>query len=410
MDEIKLNYAADFVYRGSREENAKTDAPFIFSGYGISAPEYFYDNYSGLDVKDKYVLILDGEPVSEDTLFFEGPTETKYSRSDYKVSTAKEKGALGCLIVADDNTQKYWSWIKQYSPRPRFSLANSESPRRERSFYYILNQESLGLLMHSNENVYTNIVQKLSADADCASIGLSGELKISIKQSEQLKTTYNIVGLIPGSDPKLKNEYIAVGAHYDHEGIVDGVVYNGADDNASGTVATLELARIFAREKNNKKSILVVFHAAEEKGLLGSQYFTDKFDNLNEIIAQVNLDMIGRESIDTIYSVGSDKLSSELKNIVEDVNRNTVNFVFNYQFDDPNDPERIFYRSDQYSYAKHGIPVVFFTDNMQADYHQPTDDYEKIDFKKIKKVSKLVYGIVETLVNLEHRLVIDQSN
>jgi Zn-dependent M28 family amino/carboxypeptidase len=253
-------------------------------------------------------------------------------------------------------------------------------------------------------------MDKISNKIEANSVNLSGTLEFSILQNEEEKYTNNIVGYVPGTDPKLKNEFVAVGAHFDHLGISNGVVFNGADDDGSGTVGVLELAKAFAEENDNKRSILFVFHAAEEKGLFGSEYFTDNDSSiLKNITAQINLDMIGRESIDTIYSVGSDKLSSELKSIVEKVNKETVNFVFNYQFDDPNDPERIYYRSDHYNYAKHGIPVVFFTDNMQVDYHKPTDDYDKIDFAKIKKTDELVYGIVKDLANLDHKLAVDKE-
>jgi len=264
-------------------------------------------------------------------------------------------------------------------------------------------------LLTSSTDVYHEILEKISNNGRVDSFGLSGNLSFSVDQKEETRTSYNVVGVIPGNDPKLRNEYVAIGAHYDHEGIVDGQVFNGADDDASGTVTVLEVAKAFAREKTNKRSILVVFHTAEEKGLFGSEFLTDNIDIMNEIVVQVNIDMVGREHIDTLYSVGSDKLSSELKQIVESVNNETTEFVFNYQFDDPNDPEKIFYRSDHYNYAKHGIPIVFFTDNMNEDYHKPTDDYEKIDFNKIKKTAQLVYGVAERLANLDHRLIVDKQ-
>lgn len=408
--EIKLFYGEDFVIRGKIKNLKEDTALFVFAGFGISAPEFNYDNYNGIDVAGKYVLIFDGEPQSDDSLFFDGQKKTKYSKFDYKMSIAKEKGALGCLLVADDRTQSYWSFIKRYSVMPKFNLPDSsDSQKNSAPFVCLLNQEMLSRLLDSNTDVYHETLAKISDNGNVSSFGLSGEVNFSITQNEETRTSYNVVGIIPGNDQKLRNEYVAIGAHYDHEGIVDGKIFNGADDDGSGTVTVLEVARTFAKEKNNKRSILVAFHTAEEKGLFGSEYLTNNIGIINDIVAQINIDMVGRENIDTLYSVGSEKLSSELKQLVESVNNETTNFVFNYQFDDPNDPERIYYRSDHYNYAKHGIPIAFFTDNMNEDYHKPTDDYEKIDFNKIKKTALLVHGIVERLTNLDHRLIVDKQ-
>ncbi|MCH8171200.1 MAG: M20/M25/M40 family metallo-hydrolase [Bacteroidetes bacterium] len=219
-----------------------------------------------------------------------------------------------------------------------------------------------------------------------------------------------MVGIIEGNDPILKNEYVAIGAHYDHLGVIDDKVYNGADDDGSGTVTVMEVAKTLARTKANKRSVLIVFHAGEEKGLLGSRYLTDNLQLIKDkkIVAQINLDMVGRMATDSIYSIGSEKLSSELKKIVEDVNSKTVKFHLDYKYDDPNDPNRFYYRSDHYSYAKHGIPIVFFFDDMRKDYHKDTDEVDKINFKKLKKLSWLVYGITLRIANLDHRLIVDK--
>jgi Zn-dependent M28 family amino/carboxypeptidase len=128
---------------------------------------------------------------------------------------------------------------------------------------------------------------------------------------------------------------------------------------------------------------------------------------MNDIVVNINVDMVGRESIDTIYSVGSEKLSDELKEIVEETNEETVDFTFNYQFDEPNDPQRIYYRSDHYNYAKKGIPIVFFYDYMLEDYHKPTDDSDRINYKKIEKISTLITEIAVRVANLDHRLRVD---
>ena len=238
---------------------------------------------------------------------------------------------------------------------------------------------------------------------------MSENFRINFHVYSENRKAYNVVGVIEGRDEQLKDEFVAIGAHYDHLGQRNGEIYNGADDDGSGTVAVLEVAKVLAANRNNKRSVLIVFHTAEEKGLFGSEYFTNNFPALDKISAQINIDMVGRESIDTIFSVGSDKLSSELKQIVETVNNDNTKFVFDYKFDDPNDPERIYYRSDHYNYARHGIPIVFFYDYMLSDYHKPSDDFEKINFNKIEKTARLVYNIIDNISNLDHKLIVDKK-
>jgi len=149
---------------------------------------------------------------------------------------------------------------------------------------------------------------------------------------------------------------------------------------------------------------LVVFQTAEEKCLLGSEYLTDNLEVMDKIAAQINIDMVGRESIDTIYSIGSEKITAEMKTIVEDANARTSGFFLNYKFDDPNDPNKFYERSDHYNYAKRGIPIVFFYDYMTEDYHKESDEVDKINFDKIKKVADLVYETALRISNLNHKL------
>jgi len=215
---------------------------------------------------------------------------------------------------------------------------------------------------------------------------------------------YNVVGIIPGTDPELRNEYVGMGAHYDHVGVIRDTVYNGADDNASGTSAILEAARALAWSRDNERPVLVVFHTAEEKGLLGSKYMAQQEDILKNLVAFINLDMVGGGATDSIYSVGADHISKELQDLTEKINARTVRFHFNYHFNGENDPERIYYRSDHYNYAKKGIPVVFFFDHYMVDYHTPGDDVEKLNLEKITRVAELTYQLASELANRKGRL------
>ena len=212
-----------------------------------------------------------------------------------------------------------------------------------------------------------------------------------------------------GADYNLKNEYVALSAHYDHEGIKGNKIYNGADDDGSGTVGVLETARLLTKAGNNKRSVVFIFHTGEEKGLLGSKYLTSHAEWLPNTVAEINMDMIGRESIDSIHCIGSDKLSTEFFNLVEKVNNDGDYFTFDYRFNADNDPNRFYWRSDHVHYAEKGIPIVFFFDYMKADYHKPTDTVEKINFEKIYKVSKLCEGIILEVANQDHKVVVDKS-
>ena len=245
--------------------------------------------------------------------------------------------------------------------------------------------------------------------------------------------THNIVGSVEGSDRALKDTYVAFGAHYDHIGyaeyettgdserrrgapgrITPGArsdrIWNGADDDGSGTVALLALARAFAKGPRPKRSLLFVWHAGEERGLLGSRYFVDYPPvPLDAIVAQLNVDMIGRNRDDkpseanTVYLVGSDRISSELHEINQAANRALLRpLTLDYGMNDPSDPEQIYFRSDHYSYAAKGTPIIFFTTGLHGDYHANTDEVSKIEFDKLARVTGLVYETGVRLANLDH--------
>lgn len=227
----------------------------------------------------------------------------------------------------------------------------------------------------------------------------------------------NIWAFVEGSEKP--DEIIVVSAHYDHIGSSFGQIFNGADDNGSGTVAVMELARVFTQAKlkgfSPKRSILFLLVTAEEKGLYGSDYYSQNpLYPLKNTVANINIDMIGRaDDLHTnnnyIYVIGADRLSSELHAINEAMNRKYVGLHLDYKYDDRNDPWQIYYRSDHYNFAKHGIPSVFFFNGIHDDYHQPTDTYEKIDFEALTKRTKLVFALAWELANRPERIKVDRD-
>ncbi len=253
--------------------------------------------------------------------------------------------------------------------------------------------------------------------------------------------TQNVVGIVEGSDPQLKSTYVAFGAHYDHIGYADGElmktpegvrragapgrvtpgaeddrIWNGADDDGSGTVTVMALAHAFAAGPRPKRSLLFVWHTGEERNLWGSRYFVDHPTvDLDRIVAQLNIDMVGRNRDDkasesnTIYVVGSDRISTELDQIAQDANRSLRQpMTLDYELNDPSDPESIYTRSDHYSYAAKGIPIIFYTDALHPDYHANTDDVSKIEFDKMARIGGLIYATAWRVANLDHAPVRDR--
>jgi hypothetical protein len=316
----------------------------------------------------------------------------------------------------------------------------------------------------------------LGVSPDAATKGQLGKaVRATLIFHDQAAPARNVVAIVPGSDPALSGEYVAIGAHDDHVGLLQGQpidhdslhlynaarfavvgmvsrgqqatdeqqaqvaaihvnvdsvrkghrprpdsIRNGADDDGSGSVTMLELAEAFAKTAAKpRRSILFVWHTGEEKGLLGSRWFTDHPTvPRDSIVAQLNMDMVGRGDArdipvggpDYLQLVGSRRLSTELGDLVETVNRAEAHpFKFDYQFDAAGHPENIYCRSDHYSYARYGIPIVFFTTGLHGDYHQVTDEPEYIDYQHMARVGKLVYDIALKVANLDHRPVVDQE-
>ena len=259
----------------------------------------------------------------------------------------------------------------------------------------------------------------------------------------QTRLSRNVVGIVEGSDPQLRNTYVLFGAHYDHIGYQQAppgqgrggfggggagaapggctgqqrdtpkpgdVINNGADDDGSGTVAVMALTKAFALGPKPKRSVMFVWHTGEEAGLYGSRYMADYPEvPLDKVAAQLNIDMIGRNRCDdpkeedTVYVVGSDRISTELHNLNEDANASLPQpLKLDYEMNDPADPESIYTRSDHYSYASKGIPIIFYTTGLHRDYHYLTDEVSKIDFPKLAHITQLVYTTGWKVANLDH--------
>ena len=229
----------------------------------------------------------------------------------------------------------------------------------------------------------------------------------------------NVVAFIKGSE--FPEEIVVISAHYDHVGMdADGNIYNGADDDGSGTVSILEIAEAFKEAQNDgyqpRRSILFLHVTGEEKGLLGSDYYTkNPIFPLENTVTDLNTDMIGRidpkheDNPNYIYLIGSDKLSTQLHELSEEVNNKYTQFDLDYTYNDENDPNRFYYRSDHYNFAKHNIPVIFYFNGTHADYHQPTDTPDKIEYDLMARRAQLIFYTAWEVANRDERLVVDKA-
>jgi hypothetical protein len=240
---------------------------------------------------------------------------------------------------------------------------------------------------------------------------------LNFRRNEGLKESENIWAFIEGSDKK--EEIVVVSAHYDHVGMRNGEIYNGADDDGSGTVALIEIAKAFQKAKDEgygpRRSILILHVTGEEHGLHGSRYYSENpLFPLTNTVANVNIDMVGRrdefhkDSNNYVYIIGSDYLSTDLYHVCENVNKANGNLLLDYKYNDKKDPNRFYYRSDHYNFAKNGIPSVFLFSGVHEDYHKPTDDVDKIEFDALAKRAQLGFSIAWEIANRENRLIVDK--
>jgi hypothetical protein len=276
FNDKKYFYGSDFV-RGSRgllSFNGNYD--LVFAGYGITADEYEYNDYLNIDVTGKVVIIIPGEPEKEnDTNFFEGNKASSYSNNNYKVRNAKENGATAVLFVPSEQISSNWeNYVKFFTGSSLRINSNVDQSSENNIPSFTLSNEFYKDIFNGDYNFeYINYNSLKNVE----SFTLNKKYNFNIELEIENVITNNIIGMIEGNDPILKDEYVFIGAHYDHTGITGNSIFNGADDNGSGTVALLETARAFSQSRNNKRSVVFIFFAAEEKGLLGSRYFTDTY-------------------------------------------------------------------------------------------------------------------------------------
>ncbi len=409
-----FNYADAFLAGVPVDMNIS--GGLVFVGYGVSSPRNNYDDYAGLKVKGKIVVIADGTP--------ESLKNVRLGDDEQAEAAALAHGAIGAVKIPDAQTLLSWEQLKawlggsQHLGLPPRTTASGKSlpgiaagPELIKAIAKAMGKENSDLITYAS---------KLKP----AEIAATAEIKLRVDVKEA-PPAQNVVGILDGADPKLKDEYVIFSAHYDHLKTGDkGEVYHGADDDGSGTVSVLEIAQAFSLGPRPKRSILIVFHTGEELGLFGSEYNTDyePVVPLQKLVADFNIDMVGRSrpsgdddprdahltDKDSIYIIGADKLSTELNKLNEETNLATARLKFDYTYNDEKHPERFYYRSDHYNYAKHGIPIIFYFTGVHRDYHKTSDVVEKIDFEKMERIDRMIFATGWRVANLDHRPVVDK--
>ena len=391
----KFQYGEDFfVSPRGLTGSIETQAPVVFAGYGITAPNYDWNDYAGTDVERKVVLIIDGQPEVPESDYFTGETETHVGDVMEKVMTARENGASAILIAFNprsetlfsDQMKRWERWLTQDA----MALPSPISPAP----VFFINKRTANRLLSVLGKSLIQIQEEVETGLSGSMILPGTNLLFSVELEKETVITQNVAGYLSGADPELRKETVIFSAHYDHLGIdEEGTIWNGADDNGTGTSAILEIAEaLTSTSKRAPRSFLFLTVSGEEKGLLGSSYYTDHpLIPIEQTITDLNVDMVGRNAPDSIYIIGSDMISRELHNMNESAALFLDNLSLNYRYNTLDDPNRYYYRSDHYNFAKHGVPVIFYFAGMHEDWHQPTDTIDKINFDKIERVAKLVY-------------------
>jgi len=382
----------------------------VYAGYGIDADNY--SDYKTVDVKGKVVLIKAGEPKDETGNYVTSGTaeDTKWTNGRQSLSSKRDaaiaNGAKGLLFMHNELFSRYAPFFQRQAESGasgRLSLKSNEA----------------GMIMLMITDNLAKALHPSIMEDDTAKV-LTTKMNLAIENKSEAITSENVVAYIKGSEKP--DEIVVISAHLDHEGIKDGEVYNGADDDGSGTIAIIEIAEAFKMAEKAghgpKRSILFLHVTGEEKGLLGSRHYTDNdpIFPLANTVADLNIDMIGRSDPkrkegdrNYIYLIGSDKLSTDLHNISEAVNTKYTNVELDYTYNDENDPNRFYYRSDHYNFAKNNVPVIFYFNGTHDDYHRPTDTPDKIEYDLLENRTRLVFHTAWEVANRADRIVVDKA-
>lgn len=396
-------------------DDIDANGPVVFAGYGITAPELGYDDYAGLDVKGKVVVVFDHEPQETDpTSIFNGTGNTRYAAWYVKVLNAQEHGAVAVLLAPEPShnhpsAQEIRARIGhqvEHAANPIPAQALTDGPLHIPNI--VISADLENQLLAASERPPLALQQAIDGALHNQSTALP-DTSVSLhlrNRSRRAAVAWNVVGLVKGSDPRLAFETVIISAHHDHDGESDGKVWHGADDNASGAAGAVTLARAFAASPTKpKRSILFAVFAAEERGLLGSYYLAaHPLRPLETTRAMINFDMIGRDEAPSPQTDGLIDVPADTSNRLNligagyspdywrtvDQQNKQVGLVLDDRFEHES-ALNVFFRSDQFPFVLHNVPSLWWFTGFHPDYHHPGDTADKIDYSKMIRILKLAY-------------------
>ena len=412
-----LKFLKDMYYFPGFGDMLLETKDLMYLGYGIDDEKY--SDYKGQEVAGRVLMISGDEPVNKKGIsYLTGTKDFSDWTVDWtkKIDLAREKKAKALLVI-DDNFTTSVTQFGRYIKRPNLELGDEPSEKSDIPLIYISSKMANKILKGAGvKGTHQKLEKTINKKGKSIYEQLDVAVTIDVKKNREELTSENVLAYLPGTEKP--DELLVITSHYDHLGKKGDKIFNGADDDGSGTTTLLELAEAFslaAKDGNGpKRSILFMTVSGEEKGLLGSEFYTDNpVFPLENTVANLNIDMVGRidenhaPDSNYVYIIGSDKLSTELHQLSEEANKTYSGIDFDYTYNDENDPNRFYYRSDHYNFAKNNIPVIFYFTGVHEDYHQPTDTVEKIMFQKTENIARLVFHTAWEIANREKRLVVD---
>jgi hypothetical protein len=407
-------------FRGGFWRALHIKAPVVFAGYGITAPEYAYDDYATIDARGKIVLIFDHEPQESDPhSVFNGTGHTRYANSRVKVENAQRHGALATLMVSEPLRKHRGAFeiVPSQGQKLRASAPRQAIEEDAIPLFQLSDQAAVELLKPTGKTP-ADLQSAIDRELKPSSTPLAGsimELSTAVEKMRRGKSA-NVVGLMEGSDPALRGETVLITAHYDHLGKQNGYLYAGANDNASGTVGVMELARLLtAGSPRPRRSLLFIVFGSEEEGLLGSYYYVARpLRPLATTRAVLNLDMIARNEEHIPQSRGVVEISADTSNEVNlagvfyspelraailKANQKT-NLKISDKFDRDHDLNVLF-RCDHFPFLLHDVPAVWLFGGFHPGYHEPSDTVDNLNFAKLEKVVRLTYAAARSIADTD---------
>jgi hypothetical protein len=421
---IESTYYFGKSFGGNFPVSGTYSGSIVFAGLGISDPDSGWDDLKGLDLRGKIVIIIDEKRPDIKS----PPSDWLTARLGEVVKVIREGGASAILSVVSPEKQKRIaipSGFYGYVPTGRLGIIYDsqrtsfadpspqenipvERPSLPFTFAEINHQLAAALLGVTEEDIKGLFITVRSGNKLQIKELPDVYVKLDVEMDTYKSTSRNVIAVVEGSDPVLKNEYVVISGHHDGRGIDDGEIIPAADDNGTATVALMEIGQALLTERP-KRSVILAWVTGEEQGMNGSHYFINNCPvPVEKISACLDLDMLGRNNPDSLYLVGSNLLSSELDASIRKVNtRSGINFGFDYRYSSLTHPQRVYFRSDHYPFIRFGIPSVWFFCGFTNDYHTFRDTPENVDYKKFLKVTKLVYATAIDIGNAKSLLKLD---